>query len=517
MKVNAETWLPQLDSDTMTPSWVKDAVFYQIFPDRFCRSRRLFAPGPFESWDSPVTAFGFKGGDLFGIAEHLDYIQDLGATAIYMTPVFSSPANHRYHTYDYETIDPLLGGNQALRELIDEAHRRGIRVVLDGVFNHTGRGFFAFHHILENGLDSPYINWFHVDRERLAEGHSLDAYPAGDIYAAGPFETIGYRGWWSLPALPKLNTSAPEVREYIMRIAENWIKFGSDGWRLDVPHEIDDDSFWREFRQRVKRVRPDAFIIGEIWEDGRRWLAGDQFDAVTNYLFAKAAIGFIPDPAAIDVVHEANGLRTVRTLSAPEFVKAFKRLQTLYPPEIVHSQLNLLGSHDTPRFLTCSGGDRSALQLGVLLQMTSPGVPSIYYGDEIGMVGRRDPWCRGAFPWDQSRWDLSMRDFFKAAIALRRKSVALRRGSFTFLGAKAGSIVYTRSFDHETVLVVLNRSRTRHLVPLEFTDLGVAATAFHLEEEILEPTQVQAPIERAKGRMTIPVEGRTGRVFELRH
>jgi glycosidase len=515
LKVSAETWLGALETDSMTPSWVKDAVFYHIFADRFSRSPRLFAPGPFESWESPPTTFGFKGGSLFGIAERLEYLQDLGITAIYLTPIFSSPANHRYHTYDYETVDPLLGGNQALRELLDEAHRRGMRVVLDGVFNHTGRGFFAFHHIHENGIGSPYVDWFHVDRARLAAGVALNAYPAGDIYAAGPFEEIGYRGWWSLPALPKLNTGNPAVREYIMRVAEYWIRFGIDGWRLDVPREIDDDTFWQEFRQRVKKLNPNAYIVGEIWEDGRRWLQGDQFDAVTNYLFAKAALGFLPDPPDLQTVQEAGGYRSVRTLSTPEFLKAFKKLMTLYPLEITHSQLNVLGSHDTPRFLTCASGDASAIELAVLLMATSPGVPCVYYGDEVGMTGTYDPYCRGAFPWDQSRWNLRLRDFFKQAIALRRKSAALRRGSFTLLTAKSGLIAFARQFDTEIVIIVLNRASARHVAVIELGDLVRETKGIRFEEEPFEQTAVQAPIELLRGKLSIPVEPRSGRVFEL--
>ena len=159
------------------PPWVRDSVFYQIFPDRFARSSRVVRPGPLEAWDAPPTTHGFKGGDLLGIAEHLDELADLGITALYLTPVFSSASNHRYHTFDYLAVDPLLGGTAALRELVDALHARGMRIVLDGVFNHVGRGFWPFHHILENGLASPYVDWFHLDRERLASGRGLDAYP----------------------------------------------------------------------------------------------------------------------------------------------------------------------------------------------------------------------------------------------------------------------------------------------------------------------------------------------------
>ena len=200
-----------------TPAWVRDAVFYEVFPDRFAASDRVGRPGQLEPWASPPTSHGFKGGDLLGIVEHLDHIADLGANALYLTPIFQSASNHRYHTYDYFTVDPLLGGNAALRELVDEVHRRGLRVILDGVFNHTGRGFWPFHHVLETGAGSPYRDWFHFDEERLEDGRPIDAYPAdegrgGEGRRSG--ERFGYDAWWDIPALPKLNVGNPAVREY---------------------------------------------------------------------------------------------------------------------------------------------------------------------------------------------------------------------------------------------------------------------------------------------------------------
>ena len=191
------------------PDWVRDAVFYQILPDRFASSVRVLKPGPLERWDAPPTPDGFKGGDLLGIAEHLDDLRELGITAIYLNPIFASASNHRYHTFDYETVDPLLGGDAAFRELLDEVHRRGMRLILDGVFNHASRGFWPFHHVLENGAASPYRDWFYLDPEVLAGGRSLTAYPGH----SGEKASLGYQAWWDLPALPKLNHSNPAVRE----------------------------------------------------------------------------------------------------------------------------------------------------------------------------------------------------------------------------------------------------------------------------------------------------------------
>ena len=290
-----------------TPGWVRDAVFYQVFPDRFARSARVPKPANLEPWDSPPTAHGFKGGDLLGVAEKLDDLKDLGVTALYLNPVFASAANHRYHTWDYHQVDPLLGGDAALRELLDAAHARGMRVILDGVFNHVGRGFFAFHHVLENGADSPYLDWFLLDLERLRAGKPLGAYAEPKLLRRGrkpkpAFEELGYAAWWDVPALPKLDTRTPAVREYLWDVAERWIRFGIDGWRLDVPSEIDDDEFWRELRRRVKRANPEAYLVGEIWYDARRWLAGDQFDATMNYPLAKAALGFFVRDLDLDAI-----------------------------------------------------------------------------------------------------------------------------------------------------------------------------------------------------------------------
>src|SRR6478672_2509132 len=204
-----------------TPAWVRDAVFYQIFPDRFASSGRVVQPGALEPWDAPPTAHGFKGGDLWGIAERLPYLEDLGVTAIYLTPIFQSASNHRYHTYDYFHVDPLLGGDEALRGLLDEAHGRGMHVVLDGVFNHTGRGFWPFHHILESDAASPYRDWFHLDTDVLEGRRGLTPYPPGDEQTG---TSLGYQAWWGLPALPKLNTAHPAVREYLWSVAEHWLR-----------------------------------------------------------------------------------------------------------------------------------------------------------------------------------------------------------------------------------------------------------------------------------------------------
>ncbi len=426
-----------------TPGWARDAIFYQIFPDRFAQSDRVAKPSNLEPWDSPPTIPGFKGGDLLGVVEHLDYLQDLGINALYFNPIFQSAANHRYHTHDYYQVDPILGGNAALRVLLDEAHRRDMRVMLDGVFNHASRGFFQFNHLVENGPASPYVDWFYVKQ-----------FPLRPYFA--PKGQQGYVAWWDLPALPKLKVETPAVREFLWDVATYWIDFGIDGWRLDVMAEIDDDEFWREFRRRVKAGNPDAYIVGEIWHDARRWLTGDQCDAVMNYLLSRACLGFFVGDNLLQAEVARSGYHSIATLDAEEFAATIEEILALYPRPITEVQFNLLGSHDTPRFKTLARGDDSAYRLSTLFQMTFPGAPSIYYGDEIGMEGGHDPGCRGAFPWDERLWDRELREYVKRCISLRKDYPALRRGDFSWLFKGQGVVAYSRRLGDEVVVVVIN-------------------------------------------------------------
>ena len=444
----------------ITPDWVKDAVFYQIFPDRFARSAGVAKPANLEPWDTPPTRYGFKGGDLLGVLEHLDYLEELGITAIYFNPIFQSAANHRYHTYDYYQVDPILGGNDAFGALLETAHERGIQVVLDGVFNHASRGFYPFYHTLENGIASPYLDWFYFDEGRLREGEWLEAYPTREKARCesqdhGSFHELGYRAWWDLPALPKLNTGTAAVRRFLLDVARHWIEFGIDGWRLDVPQEIDDDSFWQAFRREVKTANPEAYIVGEIWSDAHRWLQGDQFDAVMNYAFNRACLGFFGGER-FDTSQRPGGF-TLEALGAGQFADTIDRLLGLYDWDVTRSQLNLLSSHDEPRFLTMVRGDTSALRLATLFQMTFPGAPCIYYGDEIGMEGGPDPDCRRAFPWED-HWDRSLLDFFRRATHLRHEHPSLRHGRFERLHVDDAYRIYAfaRQGEGETLVVVLN-------------------------------------------------------------
>lgn len=467
-----------------TPEWVRDAVFYQIFPDRFAKSDTLRKPRNLETWDSAPTNHGYKGGDLIGVVEHLDHLADLGINAIYFTPVFQSAANHRYHTYDYYNVDPMLGGNAALRTLLDAAHSRGIRVVLDGVFNHASRGFFQFHDILENGPYSPYINWFKV------RGWPLRAYESSS--------PPNYDAWWNLPALPKFNTDYPDVREFLFSVGEHWINFGIDGWRLDVPAEIDDDVFWQEFRTRVRAANPEAYIVGEIWHDATRWLQGDQFDAVMNYLFSKLCIEFFAGETVDLEMLKGTTLWPIRNLTPEVFAKDVKALLKLYPREVTEVQMNLLDSHDTARYLTIAHDDESALRLSTLFQMVYPGAPCIYYGNEIGMAGGKDPMSRAAFPWDKAKWNTGLLTFFKRAVAFRHAHPALRRGDYTTLLAEDAVYAMGRSLGEDKVVVAFNVGRAVAEAKLNVSkflpDGTVLEDAFKKDRSVVENGQLEVRI-----------------------
>lgn len=423
----------------MTPLWSRGAFFYQIFPDRFFRSGPPGLPvptGPFEAWEAPPSLRGFKGGTLYGVAEKLPYLAELGVEAIYLNPVFTSTANHRYHTVDYLQVDPILGGNQALRYLLEKAHGLGIRVILDGVFNHSGRGFFAFQHLLENGPESPYRDWY------LVRGFPLNAYG----------QSPNYEAWWGNPELPKLNHQSPEVRAYLLKVAEHWVHFGIDGWRLDVPNEIEDLEFWRAFRRRVKGVNPEAYLVGEIWDEALEWLQGDIFDATMNYPLARALLGFVGREELDRELAARSSLGQLEPLQALAFSHRLERLFSLYREEVVQSQLNLLTSHDTPRLLSFLRGNRNRARLALTLLFLLPGSPMVYYGEEIGMGGGHDPENRAGMVWDEARWDKSLLARVRRMARLRKDLPELRTAPYQRIYAADGHLAFARG----RLLVVVN-------------------------------------------------------------
>ena len=464
-----------------TPEWVKHAVFYQIFPDRFARTRRHHdhpeMAVTLEPWETPPTLAGYKGGDLWGVLEHLDYLQDLGINALYFTPIFQAACNHRYHTHDYYQVDPLLGGNEAFADLLQAAHGRGIRIVLDGVFNHASRGFFYFNDILENGPHSPWLDWFKV------ESWPLSAYD-GSLPA-------NYASWVNNRALPQFNHENPAVREYIMRVAEYWLHQGIDGWRLDVPFEIQVPGFWEEFRDRVKAINPEAYIVGEIWRPAQEWLTGTRFDGVMNYLFAGPTMAFAAGDRVVMAYAEGPDYYPYPALDAAGYCAKMQALLALYPWEIQLTQLNLLSSHDIARALTVMGNDQASLELAVLLQMTFPGAPCVYYGDEVGLTGGLDPDCRRVWP-PPARWNRELLDHHRALIACRHQFPALRTGVYRPVMAEGKVYGFQRRLDDAALIVLVNAGMTEATVNLrdyQPTAHGTFQTVFGAATVTLTPAQ----------------------------
>lgn len=426
------------------PDWVKDSIFYQIFPDRFYNGDKTNDPDNIQTWGATPTITGFQGGDFRGIIDRMYYLVDLGINAIYLNPVFLSSSNHRYNTTDYYQIDPKLGTMRDFKLLLDVAHRNHIRVILDGVFNHCGRGFFAFNDILENQSSSPYISWFHINR------FPVDAYSPG--------EAKDYVAWWKFKSLPKFNTGNPKVRKYIFDIARFWIEQGIDGWRLDVPNEIDDDSFWAKFRQIVKETNPDAYLVGEIWDGNPRWIGDAHFDGLMDYPVRTLILDLLSEKTR-----------------AAKFTKDLINMFYKYPQENAFAMYVPLGSHDTERFFTMVNKNISKAKLGMLIQFVFPGAPAVYYGDEIGLEGGKDPDCRRAFTWDESGWNTELRQWVKMLVNVRKNHESLRRGNISALSIEdgAGAFGLLRDSGDEKVIFLGNASKKKQTLVLDLQQIGL--------------------------------------------
>jgi glycosidase len=427
------------------PSWIYDTVFYQIFPDRFANGDESNDPPNVLEWNTPPRFHGFHGGDLKGIQQHMDYLLDLGINAIYLNPIFLSSSTHRYNTVDYYKIDPKLGSMADFKQFLDTAHQNGIRVILDGVFNHTGRGFFAFSDILENQEYSAYKDWY-----------TILHFP---VDAFSPGETTDYLGWWKFKSLPKLNTNNPHVRKYILDVARYWIEQGTDGWRLDVPNEINDDGFWAEFRQVVKSANPEAYLVGEIWEADPRWVGEGHFDGLINYPLRGNIFNFVNQKA-----------------TAKEYADKIEWLLKLYPMENVQAMYNLLGSHDVDRLWNSLEGNLNRLKLAFVMLFAFPGIPAVYYGDETGITGGKDPDCRKVFAWQPQIWNQELREWVKKLIATRKSLEALKRGDYQRLHEEDRCLAYLRTYNDQRVIVGLNASRENREFQLDLTAFGISAT-----------------------------------------
>lgn len=400
------------------PEWARGATFYQIFPDRFARSAHGHRRGTVDPWDEPVDGRSFLGGDLDGIVERLDHIASLSVDAVYLTPIFTSPSSHKYNTSDYFSVDPDFGGNAALRRLVGALHERGMRLMLDGVFNHAGADWPPFVDARQRGAKSPYARWFYFEDDEP-----------------------GYETWGSkIRTMPKLRTSEPAVRDLVCRIGRFWVQeYGIDAWRLDVAKEVD-HATWRAFRSAVREASRETFLVGEVWTTGLPWLRGDQFDSVMNYPWREALLAY----AGRD---EHDGLALLDAIDA---------IRAAYPESTLDFLYNLVGSHDEDRPLTQVKDDRGAVALAAGLMFALPGICSIYYGDEVGMAGERDAANRNGMVWNEARQDTRLLELYRRLGRLRRLHPALRRGGYERLTAEGAVVVFARQSSDERLVVVAN-------------------------------------------------------------
>ena len=416
--------LLQKDDALVVPDWVQEAIVYQIFVDSFSPGEGSQAEEGQPDWHTRERHHGHLGGSLQGILDKLDYLQDLGINTLYLTPVFCSPSNHKYNISDYYAIDPRFGSEETLVTLVEEAHRREMRVLLDVVLHASGTEFFAFQDLLAHGEGSAYGDWYQVEGFPLR----LENPP-------------NYKSWGYVYGLPKFNLANPQVREYLLDVLVYWIrKADIDGWRLDTADEVS-HNFWRQARRRVKAAKPEALLVGEVWYDARPWLGGDQLDTVMNYSFHGAVADFVGRGA---LTPEGFGQRL-----------AWTRGRYKWPAW--QSLWNLIGSHDTARFLAEAGGDVRRLKLAVLFQFTYPGVPYVYYGDEVGMDLNSLAY-RGGMCWDPSRQDRELLAFYRSVIRLRRATPALLRGDFReiLVDNARGLYGFRRRLGAQEVRVYLN-------------------------------------------------------------
>ena len=447
------------------PEWVRGAVIYQIFPDRFANGDETTDPPGTVDWDSPPTARDFHGGDLTGILERVDHLSELGVEVVYLNPVFVSPSNHRYDTIDYFTVDPALGGDHALRRLVTSLHDRRMRIVLDASFNHVHPRFFAFQDLIEHGPESRFRDWFVVHdwplriRYRPNSTHSYltDATRWLDVWERqcglpiehledvdGPAVDPTYEAWYDVPTMPRLNLADRDARAFALSVATHWItEFDIDGWRMDVARYVDPD-FWVDFRRVCRAARPDVYLLAEIMGDVSPWLQGNAFDATMNYTFRDLALGFLAR-------EEIDG----NTL-----LDHAGRLVHRHPRAVTLANQNLIGSHDTPRFLTEAYDERWRLGLATILQLTFPGAPGLYYGDEFGLTGGHDPGSRGTIPWDSLGGPDDATPMIAELTALRREHPALRYGTWAPRAATENAVAFTRHHEGATLVVAINRSAT---------------------------------------------------------
>ncbi len=485
------------------PAWVRDAVFYEIFPERFASGNPANNHPATQHWSGKPEWFSFWGGDLPGITQHLDYLQSLGINALWLTPIFQSPSNHKYDTDDYTKIDPYFGTEEDLQQLLAACHARGMRVVLDAVFNHCGTNFFAWRDVLEHGEASPYVDWFHI--------HSFP------IDRQQPnYRTFDHHGH-----MPKLHTAHPALQRYLIDAAAKWTRMGVDGWRLDVAGEVD-LSLWRAFRRELRAINPQLYIVGEIEHEAARWTQGDLFDGVQHYPVYRAIHHFFTRTTEIPW----DGLARPQQWDAATFDHRLGKIRSWYPTPVFSALLTPLSTHDTPRFLTLNQNRRKQ-QLAATFLLTYTGLPMIYYGEEVGMEGGPDPDCRRPMLWDEQQQDQEMLAYYTRLIALRHRYAALRADGLWTCMAQEQSNVYSyvrgilpvpstqSAHPEECVLVVLNNDEHPQTItlPLQIASYGpeaIWADGTQLRDELhgqmhqVEHAHITLTLDAYQGAVLVP-------------
>ena len=433
------------------PDWVSKTVWYQIFPERFANGNPEISPEGSLAWDSSITpkSEDFFGGDLQGIIDHLDYLQDLGITGLYLCPIFESPSNHKYNTTDYFEIDRHFGDKETFRKLVDQTHQRGMKIMLDAVFNHIGDQSPQWQDVLKHGENSAYKDWFHVQefpvtKDKLANPRKL------------PYHTFAFESY-----MPKLSTANPQVRDYLLSVATYWIEeFNIDAWRLDVANE-DDHQFWRDFRKAVLAKKTDLYILGEVWHTSQPWLNGDEFHAVMNYPLSDSIKDYF--------------LRGVKKTS--QFIDEINGQSMYYRQQISEVMFNLLDSHDTERILATAKGDGQLVKSALACLFLQRGTPCFYYGTELELDGGPDPDCRRVMPWERISSDNDMLDFMKKLIQLRKDaSGIIQHGKYSLEEIKPDVLSLEWNYDGQKVRAIFNQSKESH-----FLDRDSATLASHCQ------------------------------------
>ena len=428
------------------PDWVSKTVWYQIFPERFANGNVELSPERALDWDSSIRpkSSDFFGGDLQGIIDHLDYLQDLGITGLYLCPIFESPSNHKYNTTDYFEIDRHFGDKETFRQLVEQAHLRGMKVMLDAVFNHMGDQSAQWLDVLKHGEKSVYKDWFHIQEFPVTNDKLVNPKEL-------PYHTFAFASY-----MPKLNTANPEVKDYLLSVATYWIEhFDIDAWRLDVANEVD-HQFWRDFRKAVLAKKPDLYILGEVWHTSQPWLNGDEFHAVMNYPLSDSIKDYFLS----------------RSKKTSQFIAEINCQSMYYKQQISEVMFNLLDSHDTERILTTAQGDIQLLKSALAFLFLQRGTPCIYYGTELELGGGMDPDCRRVMPWDRVSSSNDMLKFMKNLIQLRKETAdIIQHGKFSLEEIELDVLALEWEHDHKAIWAIFNQSKENYLLDRDSADL----------------------------------------------